>query len=251
MVMIPQKSLQWLIEQPEADLNLRAVQGEKFAIPYLAPTFDFNHDMYMVEVVRKDLTRNLGRIQPKIFEEIRTGVESVFGNDTKEWKEVTLLDCMQKILYRSTTRALVGEPLCDNQAFLRTCASWSKFLGIGAVVVGQILPSGLKPIVGYLLAVPIYICQKIAFRQMIPQIEARTHNLRLKNRDPTFKWEESKDVLTWMAMAALQVSTAELIIVQSSCHLRRPRLSECSRCWKYCDSCTDDDFGLTETRSKA
>ena len=61
-IMIPREHISWMVEQPESALSARLPQVGRFAIDYLSPGLDFNHDLFMMDVVRKDLTRNLGRL---------------------------------------------------------------------------------------------------------------------------------------------------------------------------------------------
>lgn len=201
--MIPQKDLAWLVELPESVLDTRAPQVGRFAIPYLAPTLEFNHDMAMKDVFRKDLTRNLGRMQPDVVRDMKASVDEIFGTDLEIWKEINLWDTMSMIIFRSTNGVLVGQLLGRNDMFVRATAAFANLLGVGAVTVGQLLPSIFKPIIGYMLAVPIYVAQKISFFYMIPQIKARMRNLRRKRADPTFNWEQPKDMLMWMVAAAV------------------------------------------------
>ena len=76
-------------------------------------------------------------------------------------------------------------------------------LGMGAVLVGQLMPSLLKPIFGYMFAAPIYVAQKVSFRYMVPQIEECMVKLRQKKANSEFQWEEPKDMLMWMVAAAM------------------------------------------------
>ena len=201
--MIPQEDLSWLVELPESVLSARGPQVGRFAISYLAPTLDFSHDMYMMDLVRKDLTRNLGRLQPSMFSDIKESIDDLFGTDTRNWNEICLFDAMQKTIFKSSNRVFVGSPLCHNERFLRSSATFATSLGMGAILVGQLMPSILKPIFGYMFAAPIYVAQKVSFRYLVPEIEERIMKLRQKRANSEFKWEEPKDMLMWMVVAAM------------------------------------------------
>ena len=202
-VMIPQKDLAWLVELPESVLNARAPQAGRFAIPYLAPTLKFQHDMAMIDVFRKDLTRSLGKMQPEVVRDMRASVDMALGTDLETWKEINLWDAMSKITFRTSNFVLVGKTLACNEFFTGATAMFATILGLGAVTVGQLLPPIFKPIVGYLFAIPIYIAQKVAFSYMIPQIKARSKDLKHQRADPSFDWQRPDDMLMWMTAAAM------------------------------------------------
>ena len=78
------------------------------------------------------------------------------GIDTDGWREVCLWDTMQKTIFKSTNRVFVGLPLCEDEGYLRSSAAFANWLGAGAIIVGQYMPSVFKPWFGYLAAIPIY-----------------------------------------------------------------------------------------------
>ena len=65
------------------------------------------------------------------------------------------------------------------------------------------MPSILKPFFGYLGAIPIYIQRKKSFGYLIPVFKERMGNLRRKRTDPSFVFDEPKDMITWMTNAVL------------------------------------------------
>lgn len=69
--------------------------------------------------VRKDLTRNLGRMQPNITDDVRFAIDSAMGLDTDSWKELCISEAMEGLALRSTNRVLVGSCLCENDDYLR------------------------------------------------------------------------------------------------------------------------------------
>ena len=208
-VMIPPEQIRWFVEQSESTLAAHGPLRESVGIPYLIPTMDQHHNMYVMDVVRKDLTRNLGKLQPEIFADLKESIDNLFGMEENHWHEITLYETLQTILFKSFNRAFVGMPLCTNNVFLRSSAAFSNLLGIGAVLVGELLPLALKPLVGYPLALPIYIAEAMSYRYLVPEIEYRMANIRHKSSDPSFEWDEPKDMLTWIVVAAMERGDAE------------------------------------------
>ena len=202
-VMVPPEYTKWVTEQPGHVLAAHKPLRDIVAIPYLLPTMDMKHDMYIMDVVRKEVTRSLGTLQPLIIDDMRSSVDRLFGTDTENWRTVPLYGTFQDILFKSSNRMFVGEPLCNNKIFLRSVAIFANVLGAGAVFVGEYLPLVLKPIVGYSLAPPIYLAQAVCFRYLIPEIKRRMVNVRKQRSDPHFEWEQPKDMLMWIVIAAM------------------------------------------------
>ena len=199
--MVPKEHLRWMVKQPETVLSARLPQVGRFAIEYLVPGLDVNHDLFMMDVIRKDLTRNLGRLQPSIYQDISESIDELMGIDTDNWREVCLWETMQKTVFKSTNRVFVGLPLCQDAGYLWSSAAFANWLGAGAIVVGQYMPSVLKPFFGYLTAIPIYIQKNKSFGYLLPVFKERMENIRRKRADPTFEFDEPKDMITWMSTA--------------------------------------------------
>ena len=89
------------------------------------------HDIpYHIVVVRSQLTRNIGRMYPEIRDEVVTAFDQVldlrgYGEvsfsrrfffhsslEHSEWKSVSSLGAIQKVVCRTNNRVFVGLPLC-------------------------------------------------------------------------------------------------------------------------------------------
>lgn len=64
------------------------------------------------EVVRRDLTRQLGSLTMEIMEELGNGFDEYWGIDAENWKEAPVYESMIKIVARTSNRIIVGLPLC-------------------------------------------------------------------------------------------------------------------------------------------
>ena len=126
------------------------------------------------------------------------------GIDTDGWREVCLWDTMQKTIFKSTNRVFVGLPLCEDEGYLRSSAAFANWLGAGAIIVGQYMPSVFKPWFGYLAAIPIYIQKTKSFGYLLPMFKERMENIRRKRIDPSFEFGEPNDMITWMATAVIE-----------------------------------------------
>ncbi|KAL6713726.1 hypothetical protein ACLMJK_008218 [Lecanora helva] len=201
-VLIPQEHIGWYIEQPESVLNVRSPQVGRFALNYLDPMLDTHQDMYLMDVLRKDVTRNLARLQPAIYQGMKESVDNIFGTDGNTIREIRLFDVMSKIVFKSQSRVFVGPPLCQDQTFLAALAFFAKWLGAGGIIVGQYTPKVFKALIGYPAAIPIFISKRIAFRYLVPEIKKRLARLEQKRSNPEMSWEQPSDMLGWVVNAA-------------------------------------------------
>ena len=203
--MVPQEFVSWLIAQPPQVLGMRPVEVGRFALDYLVPAMDTSHDAAMMDIIRKDLTRNLGNLQPDLFHDMRQSIDSVFGLEcgNNSWQEVGLFDSMQKVIFRSVNRVFVGMPLGHDQAYIRWSGAFAVWIGAGAIVVGQLTPPFLKPLLGYAMAIPIYVARRVSMSYLIPVFRQRLEDMQRKRKDPAYDFEEPKDMITWMVETVL------------------------------------------------
>ena len=106
------------------------------------------HNPYHVPIVRLRLTRNIEALFPEMIDEIVTAFDDVLdlrGNgelislscvcaidvclEHLEWKSVSALSNIQKVVCRTSNRAFVGLPLCEpcgRPLFFVSCFNYSR-----------------------------------------------------------------------------------------------------------------------------
>ena len=166
------------------------------------PGFDFYHDAFIMDSTRKEVTRNLGKLQSAFVDDIRCTVDKYFGLDTESWKEVNIKQAMEGIIFKSFSRVFVGS-LCDNDEYIRYAIAFANWIGFASVLVGQYIPLIVQPFFGLLAAVPIHYRRRKALRFILPTLRDRIANIRQKKSDPSFEFEEPKDLMSWMIEAML------------------------------------------------
>ena len=175
---------------------------ERRAFEYLLPTVDLTRGQFIHGVIRKDLTRSLGKMHPTIFEETRNAVDVAMGRDTGDWKEVCIKKSVEAVAFRTNLRVLVGSPLCNNEEYVSSTIAFSNWLGGAAIIVAQ-MPWILKAFFGYLEALPIYYYRQKAFKFLVPVICDRMANLKRMRDDPSFRFEAPDDLITWATHASI------------------------------------------------
>ena len=177
--MIPQEHISWLVDQKDSVLSVTEIRKKNLAINRLLPTvMDPFHQPFLLDVVRRDLPRNLNVLQPILLEELRKAIESTMGLQTDSWREVPLWQTMRTIIKKVGNRVLYDLPLCEDPGFLKSIENFSSWMGIGAFISGQLLPWPLRPYAGSLIAIPIYFNLRSLLRSLVPVVKKRRDDIQ-------------------------------------------------------------------------
>lgn len=201
-VMLPPEYIKWLIDQPEEILSHRLAFGEKVGLEYILPAFDWASDMALIEAIRVHLTRNMGKVQGDLVDEMRRSVDKMFGMDDQEWKEINLYGTLNDIVFRSSGRILFGQSSTRDEKFMYYLLQFSTWFGMGTVLVGQLMPWQLRRLIGSLCAIPIAYYRSMSINYLQPLFVERFENMQRKRNDPTFDYSPPEDLITWMYRAA-------------------------------------------------
>ena len=202
-----------MAEVPDSMLSARAVHDEKLAVKYLMNPIKPEHAQAISIAVRQDLTRNLGKTQPAIFETMRQSLDAAWSRDATSWSEVTLFETLQDVIFRATNCILVGSPLCHEEKYLDSLFRFTTWLGAGAVIVGQYAPWFMTPILGYVASIPVNIYRRKSMKFLLPVVKERMQSIRAAEKD--MPSNESLDLITWTILASKDSTpdeVAELIL---------------------------------------
>ena len=157
----------------------------------------------MMDALRKEVTRNLGRMQPSMMEDLRCTVDQTLGLDTESWNEVCIKKAMDKIFFTSINHIVVGSSLYRNEEYIRCSIRFATWWGVAVILVGQYVTWMTKPIFGLLGALPVYYSKRKALKLLVPVVRDRLSNIKRKRADPSFDYKEPVDLLTWITQAML------------------------------------------------
>jgi len=119
------------------------------------------HDTIHADVLRKELTKQLGEFTGDVIDEIDFAFRRNWGESTMEWKEVTLYDTMLDVIGRVSNRVLVSLPLCKsasefthpiltimlqgrNDDYIDASKHFARLVVVQAVMI-SFIPETLKP----------------------------------------------------------------------------------------------------------
>ena len=210
IVIIPQEHISWLIEQKDSDLSVVEIRKKNLAFEWLLPSvMDPVHDPIVFDLIRRKIPRNIGILHPAIMEEICNATNGSMSLESDGWRTVCLWQSMHNIIKAVGYRLLFNLPLCEDQGFLRSTETFSTWLGMGVIIAGQLVPWPLRPLVGSIFAIPVYLNRKIAFKSLLPVVEKRMEDIRLCRTGHLYKDIEPNDFTTWYCVAVLNSDIAE------------------------------------------
>ncbi|KAI1319967.1 cytochrome P450 [Xylariaceae sp. FL0255] len=143
-VILPGSALRWLQRQPERLIGASAAQTE-----VIQPYYGFGHDKFV-----NDPWTGMLNICSAMNDELGVAIDAHFGEETKAWKEISLVPVMRMIVAQAATRFILGDSpigneLCRNRDYLKACLHTSDALIINAGV-GSMSPKLLRPLLGRL-----------------------------------------------------------------------------------------------------
>jgi len=170
-VMLPPEHIRWLITQPESVLSLEAVRLERNGVRYLPTNLDPKSTLLFIDkVIGKSLNKDLDIILADIQDEVRDSVDLVLGMDTEVWREVSITQAMSSVVDRTSSRVLFGTALSRNAMYLRAMRCFITLMGITTLIVGQLPPIILRPLIGWSLMFPTYLCKRWVVSHVRPVV---------------------------------------------------------------------------------
>ena len=203
-------------------LNTKEVHSDALEADYTMLNPEIVRHPVHEDVIRKDLTRQLGSLTTEIMEELGSGFDQYWGFDTENWKEACVFENMMRIIARTSNRVIVGLPLCEcrgcctntdriiadsyigrNEDFLTNMASFSQDIPISGQCI-KLFPKILKPLVGPIITLPNRYHHYKCAKYTVPLVKQRFADMERKRQDPDYKYEEPNDFLTWQIRDALK-----------------------------------------------
>ncbi|EMC95609.1 hypothetical protein BAUCODRAFT_109037 [Baudoinia panamericana UAMH 10762] len=195
-VIIPPQKLRWLLDHPDSVSSVGAAHYDQlvgdynFTDPYVLGT------LYHEHVVHKSLARNMANIIPNIQDEVQHALDETWGKDTADWKDICVFSNMMEVVAQLSNRMFVGLPLCRNKDYGRLMGGFANSV-ISAVTLMPLFPAFIRPIVGPVITIPNQYYWWRVSKYTVPLIKEREANMARRKQDPSFKWEEPNDYITW------------------------------------------------------
>jgi hypothetical protein len=164
----------------------------------------------MINALRLNLQRNLGRFQACMVEGIGDSIDTFLGKNEEDWKSVCTWETMERTLQKSTLGTLIGEPLYDDEVFIKSWTSFQFWFGVGTTVVGCFSPALIQPLLGYLFRIPINMSSHRCLKQLVPVIKERWEKVENLKTDLSFEDEIPDDFMTCLVKGAIEGKANEI-----------------------------------------
>ncbi|KAL5378442.1 hypothetical protein PMIN06_010391 [Paraphaeosphaeria minitans] len=195
MVVIPPSDIKHVMNLPESIIAAHRSQNETIQTDYtLHPKIVYNN--FHMNVLRNQLTRNLGALTDAIVEELDVGFSEHWGLDT-HWKELEAWPSCMKIVSGASNRAFIGLPCCRDPVLLDLLRDYAMSVFGGATVLNM-LPPSFRPVAGQIVKFRTSRLAKKCLNKCLPEIEKRLEHNRRKREDVKYNWEPPGDGLQWV-----------------------------------------------------
>ncbi|KAK8016790.1 cytochrome P450 [Apiospora rasikravindrae] len=194
-ITLPPDKLGWLLEQPDHVASAADFHYEILAGRYAWTDSRINQILFHEHVIHKSITRKDAKLLGGMWDEIRTGVDELWGKST-DWRDVRVLDSSSELILRVVNRALVGLPLCRNRDYLSHVDSFTTNVLL-CTFATQLTPSFLRDIVGYVVGAPNHWHYRRAARWTLPVIRERLDMFRQVDEGSLAADDLPEDYITW------------------------------------------------------
>lgn len=124
---LPHKELQWLIEQPDTEIDVKAQIIDSLQFNYTLMDPNLAHRPAHISIVSGPLIRDINNLIPELPAEIQHSVDNIWGTDLHRnaFKHVCVFDTMCRIIGQATNRVFVGLSVCRDPALLDSAMAFS------------------------------------------------------------------------------------------------------------------------------
>lgn len=193
-LILPPSEIQWIISQPDTVLSAREMHRDALQSDWSFLNENVVKNPIHEHVIRQNMVRNLNDFTDPVLDELRQCFEDYWGNST-EWHEVTIWDSMLKFFSRTSNRMFVGLPMCRDETFLDAARGYASNIIMSTVFL-KLLPTWVKPVLGYIPIAPTWWHYRKAEKFIAPLIKERWRKMEQHpEKDPADILPN--DFITW------------------------------------------------------
>ncbi|KAI1083638.1 cytochrome P450 [Whalleya microplaca] len=199
LVHLPYNEFQWLVDQPDSDLDNLAQLMDAFLFDYTIMDPKLTHFPIHIGLLTGQLTREIGNLVPDLMLEIQHAVDNIWPMDTENYSTICAYDMMLRVTGQAINHTFIGRPLCRNPAVLDAATAFSLDVPIAATLL-HFFPPILRPFVAPIITLPNRIHTYRFYRLVRPEVRRRLKDYDARRADPNGKEAsepEPKDLLQW------------------------------------------------------
>ena len=197
-VHLPYNEIQWLVERPDTDVDVRAQLVDSLQLNRTIMDPKLAHYPAHISVISGRLTREIGNLIPDLLDEIQHGIDKLWPTDGRDYNPICVYDSMIRIVGQATNRVFVGLPLCRDPALLDAAMAFSLDVPIASTLLNFIWPS-LGPFIAPIITLPNRIHTNRFFKIVRPEVRRRLKDYDNRRTKPSSNAAEKEpnDFLQW------------------------------------------------------
>ncbi|KAF8467591.1 cytochrome P450 [Russula ochroleuca] len=179
------------------DIMSRIEPVNEFIQPEYTLDFLNPEDTYSTDVIRSKLTRDVAVNFKEVHQELVMAMDDLIPTREDEWVKVPIMETLERVICRTTSRIFVGAPLCRDHDYQTLNLTFAvNVMKYGMII--SLFPKPLKHIVSRMLSnLPSQIQQEIEFIR--PIVEERFAKMEEYGED----WDDKpNDMLMWLMSEA-------------------------------------------------
>ena len=202
-IVLPASETQFVTEQPDSVLNLRAVIIKGLLYRYtVGDQFVISNAAHQ-HVITTTLTNQIGNMLPALNDETAFCFEQIWGTDTETFRDVGVWDTLGRVVGGVTNRAFVGLPYSRDPALLSAGLNFARCLPLSARFLSFVW-APLRPLASPLFTLPNRIFERRFTNILLPEINRRLqHHFNHMNDDKEKNVAEKNDFLQWSIKQAI------------------------------------------------
>ncbi|KAJ7755767.1 cytochrome P450 [Mycena olivaceomarginata] len=197
----------WLASCSDAILNAKDCTFETAQFTYTVGHPEITSNDMIDLLIKRELTRTIGTLNNELLEEIEGSMDGIFGTDG-EWREVGVFDSLTRTVGRVANCVFVGKELCSNMDFVMAGTHFARDISVSSYIL-HLFPKFMKPAVAWFATMPNRRHSGVAMKYLKPLIKERIEDMKRKEADPTYAWEEPNDFITWMVRESFKRNTED------------------------------------------
>ncbi|KAI0183415.1 ent-kaurene oxidase [Xylaria flabelliformis] len=201
MVLLPPKHAKEVYGLPETRLDVWDTINDSIQTRYTIQDQHIMSEALHRDVIRNQITRNLGILTDQLVEELDRGLKYWWGTET-QWKRVTAFDSCLNIVAGAANSVFLGPSLCRNELFLHRLKKHATLVFSGGILI-NITPKPFKHVIGLLVkAVCRYYYNKV-LQICLPFVQDRLNRTINWRKGLESEWIPPCDGLQWMIEEAI------------------------------------------------
>ncbi|KAL4925061.1 cytochrome P450 [Aspergillus undulatus] len=197
VVILPLKQVKPTYGLPETIVDAHNTQNETIQTKWTIWDQEIAENSKLhINVIRNQMTRNLGHLVPVLAGEIAFALKRSWGAGT-QWKELVIWDSCLEMIAGAGNAAFCGYPLCRDAQFLEGVKQHGLSVFAGATVINA-APKPFKHLVGGAVRLLCYYYSQRAARRCLPLVKERLEHTARLRLDTAYPWDPPKDALQWI-----------------------------------------------------